>query len=285
MIDILKATLVIALVAVITVAVAWGVSGCVTEECHMSYGDYDNPEDAGIMVRQPGRKPPRTAWSASGTLISGSDQEEVSLQAQFEVPGYYTIYFGLEQENVFANVIDCTAEIAFSLEGTTIRRQVSVGSGTAISGVGEAVDISVRDTTDPNIATGQPYEVTVQVGRGVRPATTRPPTLRVDLNNIGTPGNGLFYTLLPGPSTAVYNVPQNVGAISVEVSLVPVGGSDYPIENVAVYQASLPVGTQKGYDPLIQTGFVDLIPGTQSINISNRSTKDYYVQVTFGIDG
>lgn len=248
--------------------------------------DPSKPEDRKVPAEDGGQG--RTGWAITGELITGEAEGSVSLQAQFAEPGYYTIHFGVEfPKPSFATITDIEAEIAFSLEGSTIRRRMNVGNGSAISGIGQAVDVDVYDVTHPDIANSKPYKVSIHVSKGVRPVGTVPPTLHREgrFVNGQPPDYGIFFYDLPPNSSTINRIPLDVGVVSAEVTIGPNGGGDFPIEGVFVEQSSLPIGALKRYDPQVITGFVAIVPGAQDLNIINTSTKNYKCQITFGIEG
>lgn len=146
-------------------------------------------------------------WSTSGRLVTGNGRNlgtelqanptgtVVKLQADFEdYPGEYTIAFGIDTLGS-NSVFMAEALISWLVEGNEVRRRVSVANGTTISGCGQAVSVTIWDTTPTTAAAGYttgpytanlPYTVSAQLTRGVRSTKNNQPILIPPLfQNVG----------------------------------------------------------------------------------------------------
>jgi hypothetical protein len=149
-----------------------------------------------------------------------------------------------------------------------------VADGVSVSGTAEAVNVSVADNSTFNPTTiVKPYDVTVVVGKGVRAPVQQPPTFALPRDSIAPAASSTF------------NVPQDAGAISVNIAIAPgLGGTIGAYQVLAQHWAQ---GTPlKTYDPR-QSDWVPLMPGTTQIRIvcDAALATNTLVQVTFGIDG
>ncbi len=220
-------------------------------------------------------------WSQSGTLVVGDLLKEVSLQANFPEAEYYTVQFNVEQPA--SNSPDVIAEVSWTVEGNTVRRRISVGNGTSISGTGAALSVKVRDATILG-PTGEKYNVSIQVSKGTRPNPGQPVFLRA----IPAPGSGTPYIGVIGPAASIdVPIPQDAGVISANVEIFGVAGAAVGLEQVAVSQLNpLIVGAGfKAYYPLIEVGFVPVFPSATVLRIFNLGPSTVDVTVLFGIDG
>jgi len=245
----------------------------------------------------------KIGWSASGKLKTGDRTKQVTLQADFPIAGSYTLEFGFNANPLSNVAIKCEAQITWTVEGNFVTRRVSVGDGTTVTGVGQAVRVVLTDTslqlasqsipiiplgTQPN---GVEYDVSVQVAPGTRGSNANPP---VWLPNTGFLPDGSFVQGSVGISVngapARISVPSDVGATSVKVVYNPT--------TLAVPKAHTDPGLviffrQNGssialYSLVGETGFVPLIPGTDQISISCLDlTPDAWYQfiAIFGVDG
>jgi hypothetical protein len=239
------------------------------------------PEETTMLDRNNQSK--SGGWSASGTLLTKGKDAEVSLQANFGIAEYYTVQFGVKPD-AGNDPPDATAEITWSVEGNFVRRVVSIGNGTSVSGTGQACAVKIRDTSQVNPA-GQKYTASVQVSRGNRPGQTQPPFLRA----VPSPGatDPYFIFILPGASADIA-IPADAGVISADVEVVSKTNPPaiQPNEVLVEQTDSTAAVLFKAFYPLFDTGFVPVFPAAANLHIVNRSTTDTIgVSVLFGIDG
>jgi hypothetical protein len=235
---------------------------------------------------------PKTGWGTSGKLTTGDLVGQVTLQANFEETGTYTIEFSMDTNALSNNPIFAEALITWSIEGNYLQRRVNVADGISVSGVGQAVKIQMMDATS-NITgpiNAVQYGVACQVAKGVRGSNKQPPTLvpRGTLPpSADGSGNGSGnFTIGPGPiSTLFVPVPQNSGLISLFVTTLDTStGTSQPGDIIIVQQYN---GTVvRDYDPYIYRDWVPLAAGVDAIEIFNTNPSDTYrVSLTFGVDG
>jgi len=204
------------------------------------------------------------------------------MQADFPEAQYYTVQFAVEQpSNVTPDVI---ADLSWSVEGNTVRRRISIGNGTSISGCGAAIRVKVSDATLIG-STGIPYNVSIQVSKGTRPNPGQPVFLRA-VPNPGAP-NPYFIFIAPG-GAAIIPIPNDAGVISADVEAISTLAIPTLSPNqVFVQQEDLTFTHPfKAYYPLIETGFVPVFPTAANLKVTNLSATDTIaVSCLFGIDG
>ena len=123
----------------------------------------------------------KTGFSQAFKLICQQASPTGSMQVCFSKADVYTIQF--EVSSVFQvpgqSGQITFADITWSVNGTNVKRSVSVCSGTSISGVGEAVLVRVYDGSPPGseVGIGAPdpasYTVTVNIAKGLRGAQSQ----------------------------------------------------------------------------------------------------------------
>lgn len=249
--------------------------------CSDDYNTYNIKSDGAEMPDHDTRAK-KQGWQQSGTLTTGDTTKQVSMQADFPVAGYYTVQFGVKPPELppptAQPAFDIEAEITWSVEGQFVRRLVSVGNGTSVSGPGQAVKVTIRDKTAETfpLTAALDYTVSVQVTPGTRPAEERPPILR---------GFPEVVDVAPLGVTSI-DVPPDAGVISVETTA---GIFTFPPAtaqaNVQVVQSTAGV-VLKAYMLGDVKGFVPLAPNARLVSIRNNSAVDTYrIQFTWGIDG
>ena len=222
----------------------------------------------GKTFRQHEESPLRTGRAQSKNLTTGDGRNQASLQCEFGVAEEVTVVIdnGAPGAGITAFA---TATVEFTIDGTTTVRQFDVAAGACISGVAQAVRVSVKDSTPSSHAQGKSYGVTLSVAVMPRPTTAVPPVLTGALAQTVTSGGGTL------------TVPVPNGADSVVVFGVVWPG--YPSFQVAQQTAD-------GLTTLLETAvtpgqFVPLIAGCGQIVITNFGTITANVTVAFGIDG
>lgn len=179
--------------------------------------------------------------------------------------------------------VRCVAIINWKVEGNQIRREIDIGSGVSISGTSQAVDVAVQDQTwTVGGPAGVQYSVSVVCTKGVRPSTALPPVLTATTNQSGSPDPTV---VIPPGGIVLFDVPENVGITSVEVTAIDVTTpGDIPTFLVVGHFDG--VAEFKTYSATTNPGFVKLSPGSTQINMRNRSSTDtVQCSVTWGIDG
>lgn len=225
---------------------------------------------------------PKDGWQQSGTLFTAKPDQMVTCQANFAKAEYYTVQLAVIQTPditapgyIGLGTYAAEADIEWSVEGSTVRRTVSLGNGVSISGTGQAVKVTLRDVSDPAIGVS-PYIVQVQIAPGTRPAKSQPPTLQ-----------GFIVTQILGVAPAFIDlpIPPNAGVISVETSgalfLLGVNFRD----NTRVSHRNAFGQIIKAYDPTQEVGFVPVAPNATFVRITNLSANIFQVNFTWGIDG
>lgn len=244
----------------------------------------------------PGGKMQKTGWSQSGDLITGNKGLNVKLDADFELgahgPGTYTVQFGVQLPSgatLFGNQVQ--ADISWSVAGNTIRRRVTVGNGTSVTGVGEAVSVAVTDVTDPAFfPAGNRYTVSISVVRGNRANYAIPPFL-VGAKS-ATPGanNSSPGTYLVAPGTSIdVPIPTDVGIVSamvvVEDPSIPPTDADLLAATVFAENTALGI-TGVAWHPKLMPTWVPLTPGLNLLTLANRNgAANIIYTVYFGVDG
>jgi hypothetical protein len=293
------------------------VSGLVAGGCAMPTGGTDDDTEGGDMaaaVQQiPQMKKGPDGWSANGVLHALVYNEVQSCQANFPESGNYSVQFAVTGPGGINNGVQAEAFITWSVAGNNVTRRVSITNGATVSGMGQAVKISMYDVSV--LATpGTPYGVSVQVVKGLRPDTENPPFLvpHAFVDENATPqviqpyetgsylitadgfagtGNGTGFITLP--------IPQDAGVVSAYVLtalniVVPAGyqaqGTSPVIPNDMLQVESINVATATHvvYDPRISVGWVPIAAGATVLRLFNfmpAGQPAVRFSVFLGIDG
>lgn len=218
------------------------------------------------------------APSKQGHLFIGDTSTTVQMQAEFLAAEYLTVQFDVippESTGPSLGIYDTVADVAFTVQGGgTVRRTLSIGSGTTISGPGQNCTVTMRDQSNPVIGGGSEYTVMAQVAPGSHPTSASPPTLRG------------FPSVVPiAPLGFIFlKIPPDAGVTSAQVYVVNATNTNR-VTAVAVQGNDLGVHL-KEYDPNTQPGFVTITPGSTAVLIFNLSAAETYdAQITWGIDG
>jgi hypothetical protein len=219
-------------------------------------------------------------WQVFGTLVvgSGSSGQNIHAQADFPKAGYYTIEFSIDVPA--SGQFDAVAEVVWSVEGNDVRRFISVGSGTTISGTGAGVKVKVYDRSGSTFTGffGTEYKASLLISPGTRPSEEKPPTL------VAETATGLtFIQVTPGSSTTIA-IPRNAGVTSVNV--VAFAGVVLDPTSCSVFlSASTPM---KEYFPSEPDQWVPVPPNANSVILNNNFPAlgpNINFFVTFGIEG
>jgi predicted small lipoprotein YifL len=230
----------------------------------------------------------QAGWSASKRLIPGGRLDALAFQTGFPEIGVYTIQLGLLQSYIHGptQTTRARAEIVWSLRGNNVRRLVDCVSGLSISGLAESVNVKIYDDSNFNGNLDAAYNVSLQVGKGVRPAVERPPTLVASEGSVND--SGYYITQSADPQEIVVAQPD-AGIISVMVTVSPdVGGAIAEYGVIVEQRNGSGVGSTllKRYDPR-QADFVPIAPGTNAIWLIQNPLllQTNFWTVTYGIDG
>jgi len=267
----------------------------------------------------PQGRPKTGGWSQSGKLIIGGGAfipplpplgpgvptvlassllgRGLKFQADFTMDCYdgerpaeqYTVQFGItppaKYQFIHPNV---TAEIQFSVSGNTVIRRISLGDGTSISGICEALSVKVIDQTvdipiDPD--TGLPdfnveYIVSVNAAPLPRSDGYTPPIFRPlrDLQH------GPYLVVPGGPvPVAVPTIAGGVKSLMVMVSHAT-GGTLAGAGVIFADQTATAIGTYNPQSPI----WVPMLPTTHSLFFLNGnpplSGTLIYTPI-YGVDG
>lgn len=242
------------------------------------------------LYRQPGTGrfiiPHKTGWSVGGVMLSGDKNTTVSLQADFPRAETYTVQFSMSPiDPILAAPNFAEAELLWSVEGNQIRRLVSVVNGASVSGLGQAVRMTVRDTSfdwgDGGL--GRRYQVSATVSTGTRAAVQMPPRLQ------GTPG----LQLVPPGGNFVLAIPQNAGVISMMVYARSVTAGLHAVlpGDITILQTSIAAGHDiANTDQASNDDWIPIFPGADTVVINNSTVagpggKNIYISLIWGIDG
>jgi hypothetical protein len=237
-----------------------------------------NPSTERALARDP-----QTRFHGVGEsrdMATQSGQTVPLLQeAMMQEGGMYTLVFGLLDPGV---PVECVATITASERGNSVQRQLNIVKGASISIAGRVFDVRVTDTTPetlPLSATATPgagtgYVVSCLIERGNRPSEGRPPTLYGGIASLAT------------HTSETVPIPQNAGVISLEVSVAENVTFPTVTPNVVVTFTTASGGIFKVYNPVLQSGFVDIPPGATEVTITNADAANgVYATITWGIDG
>lgn len=230
----------------------------------------------------------KTGWSQSGTLITGNAQQSVGLQAQMPEIDTYTVQFqvsppvgdGQNGTTVGANLgFRATAFVRWSIAGNTITRQVDIGNGVSISGVCEACQVIVNDSSAAQNPQGYGYTVSINIAKGVRATNTQMPLLMI---------GEFLETIARGPTSKSFSIPA-AGVIAVRLFII--SGST----PAAVFNAQLLFLAANGTiidvlqifgDYKGDTGFIPVPPNAQTMALENFDAGNtIQFNGVWGIDG
>lgn len=227
----------------------------------------------------------KDGWGQAGTLTTGDPHSMVTMQAQFNEPGTYTVQFSKQDNPNSNNPIFAVATITWSVEGHFLTRQVNVADGVSVSGVAQAVRVIIQDATPANLGAvaAVPYTVSVQCTKGVRGTNKQPPILipGVGEGSAGAVGQGGIYSIPTGGNITI-PVPNGAGIISLYVTVygaTPIAEGDVAVQ--LIYGGFV----FKTWDPRDFPDWVPMVPGVSAITLQNASGEATTWSVAFGIDG
>ncbi len=174
-----------------------------------------------------------SGWSVTGELTVPAavfvpvppNEKTIGLQQEFKEAGMYTLDFDIIKKSAPAAGVQrsprATAIIEFSVAGNTITREVDLSNAVSISGLAQAVRVTVSDTTPfANLGVEFTYEVRINLAPGVRPV------------NPGVPLSPASFTEALGPGLTSHAIPVNKGinAVAVIPGAYNVGGPATPTD-------------------------------------------------------
>jgi hypothetical protein len=248
----------------------------------------------------------KKAWSQAGPLFCQQLHPVVTMNVCFPEPDVYTVQFEISSllQDPGQSAQLTFADIVWSVNGTNVKRTVSVISGTTVSGVGEAVYVKVYDASPPGSevgVAGAKYTATINISPGLRPAQSQQPYYDIPNPNSGLSGFfGKCAFPVPGgapgsvqvffPQAEVFYIspptttglPIPIGATSIHVSVGSLDGS--PIADNEAQVRLDNIG--RVYDPRNSPQWQPLPPGAYAATLLNwNPTVEYIFSVTLGIDG
>lgn len=190
--------------------------------------------------------------------------------------GTYTIQFSILSIQPSPNIQIpippiVKAVVTWKIEGQQQRREISVVSGAAISGVCQSVDVKLHDLSQDDVP--YDYQVQVTLSKGIRANTQQPPQL----------SRGKFESI-PAQDEFRFAVPQDAGVISfftyIDASSLAVDDARISmtdaVNNTVAVIAPAPNATQ----------WIPLIPGTTNVALQNfHATFGMFGNLIWGIDG
>jgi hypothetical protein len=231
--------------------------------------------------------------SAKSIVLTRGQSTIASLGNQtWEPAASYTVQFSIIPSSQFppqraghliAPTI-CYAIVKWSVAGQDIQRVISVSNGASLVGVGEGCTIQVYDATNlTGSVSPDPvptYTVTATVSPGTRGSQVNPPLFIPSTLDKFT-GVDCAGALGATPSHATIPIPQNIGATSVQVTIL----EDSPAAVGVICSQARILGNSVQWDPLVNTDFVPLDPSAINVVINNFTAAQVNYFVVFGIDG
>ncbi|MGO9835531.1 MAG: hypothetical protein ACLP1X_15090 [Polyangiaceae bacterium] len=231
----------------------------------------------------------KDGWSSSGTLVTGSGNQPVTMQADFPEADVYTIEFAVDPPT--GGVYRAVAQISWTVEGNTISRKLDVANGVAISAPAQAVRVQVNDFTAGSAPSPpQQYGVTISATRGTRPVTGQPPTYLVFPVQVEILASGGA----PPYKSDFFPIEQGAGVISVSVAATSLAGplssvNPATVPNLLIQQQDASGVVLKSYkydDQGVGPAFVAISPLATQVFVINLDTSNpVYFSAVWGIEG
>lgn len=233
----------------------------------------------------------KTGWGQSGEILPGSNQK-VSMQCNLDAgpgAGNYTVQFNIINPG---EVVNAEALISWRVEGQEVTRRISIADGTSVTGVGQAIRVTMYDATPPVFVSGtpKPYVVSVQVAPGVRASTTQPPYLipfkappyvPFDVVTNPAPGGGFTFAVAAG-GTVDIDIPNNAGVNQVYVTAISTGAI---ADGTSFAELTDGTTTLKIWDTQANMGWIPSVAGASVLTLSNGGLTPIRYSVTFGVEG
>jgi hypothetical protein len=216
----------------------------------------------------------KAGWAQSGPLVTQSKEPAVYLQARFDLPGVYTVQFGVNAPPGAPFAYQLEGEILWIVNGNPIRRVVSPMHGMSVTGWADTVRVTLRDASIPTLeAESNEYVGVINTAPGPRPAQSQPPTLRAwpQAQTLGA------------SASVEIPVPAHSGVISFRLSVSNVVGSapalvTFTDTNSTIYD-QVPVVAGPSL-------FIPIPSGATEVVIQNTDTANpIIVSGLWGIDG
>ncbi len=213
-------------------------------------------------------------WAQSGILTSQNTDKQVSLQVNFPRSSNYTVEFGVTLPAGAVKRRKTEALITWTVNGNFVTRRVNVNNGVSVTGVGEAVRVVMKDAGS-GIA-GVDYVVGVSVAPGSRGGNKQPPTLVPAANSVANVANA---------GTADVAIPTDSGAISFFVAAVPNAPQVMTGGMVTATLLDLVGGVVLGIVDAQKADWIPIVPGADTIRLTNNAGANVTFFVMLGIDG
>lgn len=216
-------------------------------------------------------------------MVVGQSGKGNSINQSGLIPETYTMQFsfvGVEPDVSGIEFIPTAqAIINWKVDGQQQRRVISIVSGASISGVCNAVDVSIIDIPQGGDSTlGKKYRVQTTMSRGLRANTQEPPTLTSQLlESIATGANATFQIPKDAGVTSVFVLAASGSTADTfsDTSLLAVMSDNHTPSN----------GLYGSFYPFKCCHWVPLAPGSQKVVLFNGSGVTQFCQVIWGIDG
>jgi len=204
--------------------------------------------------------PLRTCWAQAGSLTTG-DSNPFKTQRTFQAPQQLSVTINtnvgsLTAANIIEGDVYCQATVTWTINGVSIQRTVDLVSSVTLTGVADAVAVSVQDVTAAaeGDVENDTYDVSVLMAINTRPVSPVP-LIQSDLEGISGLATNAFRT---------YTVP--VGATGVAVFASTFGGSAV---NMRLQEETLDGSVVLLDTNVVNGAYVPLLSGAQQVVITN----------------
>jgi len=211
--------------------------------------------------------PMPVGWAQTGSLTTGGSQT-VQTQRIFKQPQEFTVTFDINAADMRVTAY-CQATVTWSVCGVPMRRTFDVVAGVSISGVAEAVAVSVADVAPAGFTGGGSYSVTIQIAPEYR-GPSQVPLVQ----------SAARLALLNGASETVIGIPDGVTSLALFAANQDASSTALRVDLriQSVFGDLLDVRVTPGQ-------FYPLPSGANSYEVTNDGTKSVFVFPVFGVDG
>jgi hypothetical protein len=206
--------------------------------------------------------PLKTGHAQAGSLVTGNASKFVSAEFKFRQPQEFTVTVDLDLPTdgftAFAQ-----ATVTWAVGGVPVSRTFDVAAGISISGVAEAVKVTVNDITPVGHTFGLSYSASILFAANPRP-TSAVPVIKT----------GVAAATVANAGTTSANVPR--------------GASSVAIYSSATSGLTITCMTLDGTTILQTTSIGQFIPlpsGTGQVQVSNGSGAQASISILWGMDG